>query len=93
MGDDLYGRYSITRARQLIDPEPMRDGGGILTFDNGEWKPWKGTVGEWNDAIPVTAEEAGQFCKDGSIPERVSKAIADDTGYYPDPWDDDDDET
>ncbi len=89
MSANPYDRYAITRARQLVDSAPMKDGGGILTFDKGEWKAWHGTVGEWKDSTPVTAEEAAQFCTDGSMPERVGKAIADDTGYYPEPWDDD----
>ena len=54
----------------------------------GDWVPFDGTLGEWFDSIPLSAEEAAQFCKDGVLPEHVTKALADDTGYYPDPWDD-----
>jgi hypothetical protein len=66
----------------------MRDDKWIVSFEHGAWVSWNGTLGEWRDSIPVTPEEAAQFCKGGSIPERVSKAIANDTGYYPDPWED-----
>jgi hypothetical protein len=88
MSADHCDRYSITRAGQLLDSEPMKADKDILTFRNGKWKPWKGTIGEWKDSIPVTAKEAAQFCKDGSKSKHVNKAIADDTGYYPDPDDD-----
>jgi hypothetical protein len=90
MSADHCDRYSITRAGQLIDDEPMAEDKPPLVFDksSGRWVVFNGVMGEWTDSIPVTAKEARQFCKDGTIPGRVSKAIADDTGYYPEPWDD-----
>lgn len=90
MSDD-YSRYSITRTGQLLDSEPMASGNPPLAFDkaSGAWVVFSEVMGELTNSIPVNAQEAGLFCRDGTMPERVSKAIADDTGYYPDPWDDD----
>ena len=41
-----------------------------------------------DDSIPVSGRKAARFCSDGVLPTYVTKAIADDTGYYPEPWDD-----
>ncbi len=84
----MMGEFFITRDGRLLDSAPLKDGKGILVFDDGAWVPWKGTVGQWFDSIPVTAEEAVRYCKDSVIPERLSQAIRADTGYYPDPWED-----
>jgi hypothetical protein len=45
-------------------------------------------MGEIGDSIPITEEEAMAFCKDGALPDRVQTAIEQDTGYYPEPYDD-----
>ena len=80
---DRY-RYSIARDGRLLDSEPMKDGGNILVFDKNGWVTWiGGTVGEWHDSIPVTPEEAAQFCKDGTIPAEVRRII-DNRSYAPD---------
>lgn len=83
-------RYSMTRRGALLDSLPMKDGGNILVFDTASksWVTWTGgTVGEWHDSIPVTSQEAAQFCKDGSIPEHLGDAIRKGT-EAPDPEDD-----
>jgi hypothetical protein len=87
MSEDC-SRYSVTRDGRLLDSLPMEAGKPPLVFDKGAWIPFDGTVGQQADSIPVSAEEAAQFCKDGVLPDWVTKAIADDTGNYPDPWDD-----
>ena len=86
--EDPCDRYSVTRDGRLLDSAPMEDDKPLLVFDKDAWVPFNGKMGVWFDSIPVSAEEAAQFCKDGVLPTYVTKAIADDTGYYPDPWDD-----
>ena len=66
----------------------MKRGEWPLLFEKGSWIPFNGTLGAYNDSIPITESEAMRFCEDGTLPDRVIEAIRDDTGNYPDPWDD-----
>ncbi len=85
-------RYSVTRDYRLLDSAPVDDDKPPLQFDRatGQWKAFDGFVYLWREAIPVTAEVAAQYCRDGTIPQWVIDAIVNDTGLPPDPWDDDD---
>jgi hypothetical protein len=72
-----YDRYSVTRARQLLDSAPLKHDKPPLVFDKatGAWVTFTGLVGEQSDSIPVTAEEAARFCKDGTLPENVMRRL------------------
>ncbi|RPJ11437.1 MAG: hypothetical protein EHM36_01430 [Deltaproteobacteria bacterium] len=66
-------RYSISRAKRLIDSEPMQRGEAPLVWskDRHEWIEMDLVTGEHVDSVPVTDEEAQQICETGEIPERI----------------------
>lgn len=72
----------MTRDGRLLDNAPMADGGVALVFSNGQWVQFVGTFGELTDSIPITEAEAMRFCKDGVMPEHVSKAIVKERWQY-----------
>ena len=90
MSDDDNDRYSFTRDYRLIDTAPNEFGESTLEFDvaSGKWLTFDGLCGQVNDSIPVTSEEAQEYCRKGVVPKHVRDAIANDTGYYPEPFDD-----
>lgn len=84
-------RYSFTRDYRLLDSTPMRKGEWPLQFNraSGRWVDFDGIMGLWRESIPVTAEVAERYCREGTIPQWVIDDIVNDTGLPPDPFDDD----